>query len=39
MRLKSSLSPEQELRELPLSGRVLSMRVADAGLPVNFFID
>ena len=31
--------PEQELRELPLSGRVLSMRVADAGLPVNFFID
>jgi sugar lactone lactonase YvrE len=31
--------PAQELQELPLSGRLLSMRVEVAGLPVNFFID
>lgn len=31
--------PAQELRELPLSGRVLALRVEVPGLPVNFFID
>ena len=30
---------EAELRELPLSGRVIAARVDVPGLPVNFFID
>jgi sugar lactone lactonase YvrE len=28
-----------ELAAFPLSGRLLSMRVEVAGLPVNFFVD
>jgi sugar lactone lactonase YvrE len=31
--------PEQELAQLPDSGRVIAMRVDVPGLPVNFFID
>jgi sugar lactone lactonase YvrE len=31
--------PEAELKEFPLSGRVIAMRVDVPGLPVNFFSD
>ena len=35
----SEKRPNAELQALPLSGCVLSMRVAVPGLPINFFID
>jgi sugar lactone lactonase YvrE len=31
--------PQEELAQMPLSGRVIALRVEVPGLPVNFFID